>query len=77
MEAPPAAAPAQDKVPFWQTVAYGFHADAQDLARKTFTLLERDLQQTGTIHECYHPDSGAPNFNADFLSWNVLALLMR
>ncbi len=41
------------------------------------TLLENDLSATGTLHECYHPDSGEPKFNAGFMSWNLLGLLME
>lgn len=55
----------------------GYTNEAAELAYKTQRLLLDDLQHTGTLHECYHPDSGAPNFNAGFISWNVLALLMR
>lgn len=55
---------------------YGFHDDAAALACRTRTLLTNDLERTGTMHECYHPDTGVPNFNAGFLSWNVLSLLM-
>ncbi len=55
---------------------YGYDADARQLAENTVALLERDLQTTGTLHECYHPDSGQPNFNEGFMSWNVLALAM-
>ncbi|MFZ4778989.1 MAG: MGH1-like glycoside hydrolase domain-containing protein [Terrimicrobiaceae bacterium] len=58
-------------------IRYGYHADADELANKTRAVLENDLQKTGALHECYHPDTGAPNFNAGFLSWNVLALLMK
>ncbi|GAT32278.1 putative isomerase [Terrimicrobium sacchariphilum] len=56
---------------------YGYHSDAATLARKTRALLENDLAATGTLHECYHPDSAQPNFNSGFISWNVLALLME
>jgi len=56
---------------------YGYEADANALAEKTRMLLVDDLQKTGTLHECYHPDTGAPNFNAGFLSWNILAVLMK
>lgn len=56
---------------------YGYHSDAKTLGSKIRSLLELDLQKTGTIHECYHPDTGAPNFNDGFLSWNILASLMR
>ena len=55
---------------------YGFIREANDLAEKTRRLLAQDLAQTGTLHECYHPDTGAPNFNGGFLSWNPLVLLM-
>jgi putative isomerase len=55
---------------------YGFAADARNLADKTVRLLQQDLEQTGTLHECYHPETGKPNFNSGFLSWNVLAALM-
>jgi putative isomerase len=58
-------------------VRFGLHDDAASLADKTRRLLENDLARTGTLHECYHPDTGAPNFNANFLSWNLLALRMR
>ncbi|MBW7895495.1 MAG: hypothetical protein H3C27_10315 [Opitutaceae bacterium] len=55
---------------------YGLQAEADDLARRTRALLTNDLASTGTLHECYHPDTGSPNFNAGFLSWNTLVLLM-
>jgi putative isomerase len=56
---------------------YGYTNEAADLASRIHKLLEEDLAKTGCLHECYHPDTGAPNFNARFLSWNVLALLMQ
>lgn len=56
---------------------YGYETDATALADKTRMLLAGDLQKTGTLHECYHPDTGAPNFNGGFLSWNILAVLMK
>jgi len=56
---------------------YGYEADANTLAEKTRSLLSGDLQKTGTLHECYDPDTGAPNFNGGFLSWNLLAAMMR
>jgi putative isomerase len=61
----------------WDALArYGFATEADALAQKTTELLLADLERTGTLHECYHPDTGAPNFNADFFSWNCLALAM-
>lgn len=55
---------------------YGYTTDCSQLASKIRALLEQDFQQTGTLHECYSPETAQPNFNANFLSWNVLALLM-
>jgi putative isomerase len=55
---------------------YHYHAEADALGAKTVELLESDLAKTGKLHECYHPETGKPNFNDDFLSWNVLAGLM-
>lgn len=55
---------------------FGFHEEAGRLASKTRCLLQQDLMATGTLHEHYHPDTGAPNFNAGFIDWNILAHLM-
>ena len=52
---------------------YGFAKDAQEIAEKIVALLGGDLERHGEFHECYHPDSGAPNFNSGYLSWNVLS----
>ena len=57
-------------------VRYGFFREADDLAKKTIALLQRDLSRDETLHEYYHPDSGAPLMNPGFLSWNVLVLEM-
>jgi len=57
-------------------VRYGFSKEADDLARKTVKLLQRDLSGEGILHEYYHPDSGAHLMNPGFLSWNVLVLEM-
>lgn len=56
--------------------SYGFDRDAAELAAKTRRLLCRDIAEQGTIHEYYHPDTGYADYNAGFLSWNVLAVLM-
>lgn len=53
---------------------YGFTAEAASLAAQTMKLLSDDLHASGTFHECYHPDTGRPNFNGGFLSWNALVL---
>lgn len=52
---------------------YGFAKDALEIAEKIVALLGGDLERHGEFHECYHPDSGAPNFNSGYLSWNVLS----
>ncbi|MES2307618.1 MAG: trehalase family glycosidase [Verrucomicrobiota bacterium] len=56
---------------------YGYDILANKISDATLRLLEKDLKKTGTLHECYHPDTGKPNFNKDFISWNVLALCMK
>lgn len=57
--------------------SYGFDQDAAELATKTRKLLSADIKRNGTIHEYYHPDTGYADYNAGFLSWNVLATLMK
>jgi len=56
---------------------YGYHQDACLLAQKTLHLLKSDLDNSGVLHEYYHPDTGKPNFNHGFFSWNILASLMK
>ncbi|MFA6288925.1 MAG: trehalase family glycosidase [Opitutaceae bacterium] len=51
---------------------YGYHEEATELKDKIVALLSGDLERHGHLHECYHPDTGKPNFNQGFLSWNVL-----
>ena len=51
---------------------YGYDQDAAEIAGKIIALLGGDLDKTDDFHECYHPDTGEPNFNAGYLSWNVL-----
>lgn len=55
---------------------YSFHKEAADLAQKTVSMLAADLAKTGTLHEYYHPDTGAPLSHAGFLDWNLLVLEM-
>lgn len=52
---------------------YGYKSEAQELARKTVTLLERDLHSSGGTNECYNPETGEPAAGGKFLSWNLLA----
>ena len=57
-------------------VKYGFEDDARELAEKTIRLFGRDLEQTGSLHEYYHPDSGDPIVTRGFQNWNFLVLNM-
>jgi putative isomerase len=49
---------------------------AQKICCRTLMLLARDLRESGTMHECYDADSGAPLWAKGFLSWNALGLGM-
>jgi len=55
---------------------YGFRAEAAELARKTVSLLAEDIRRTGTLHECYEPETGAPIMKPDFINWNLLGETM-
>lgn len=56
--------------------ASGHHQLAQTICRGTLKLLAHDLRVSGSMHECYHADSGAPLWAKGFLSWNALGLGM-
>ena len=56
---------------------YGFSAEAERIARGSLSLLARDLEKTGCLHEYYRPDSGEPVMNGGFINWNILALTMQ
>lgn len=55
---------------------YGYDQDARELADKTLKLLQSDIESSGCLHECYHPETGEPNFNHGFFSWNILVSQM-
>lgn len=57
-------------------VAYGYTADARDLAEKTVLLLGRDLERFGAMHEYYEPVTGEPVLNRGFQNWNLLVMNM-
>ena len=56
---------------------YGFYREAEELAKKTVFLLEKDLAACGELHEYYDPESGDPIINPGFQNWNLLSLNMR
>lgn len=55
---------------------YGFDAEAAELSNRTIRLLARDLAESGTLNEYYHPDTGAPLSHKGFMNWNHLVLEM-
>lgn len=55
---------------------YGFEEQAKEMAVKTADLFEKDILQTGTLHEFYHPDTGEGLRTPDFQNWNCLVLNM-
>jgi putative isomerase len=55
---------------------YGFLEQAREICEKTVTLLGKDLESTGMLHEYYVPSSGEPVMNGGFLNWNLLVLNM-
>ena len=52
---------------------YGYRKQAVQLAQNTQTLLIRDLKATGGMNECYNPDTGKPEGDDHFVSWDLLA----
>lgn len=55
---------------------YNFIDDAVELCEKTVDLLEKDLNETNSLHEYYNPFNGRPVMNGGFVNWNILALNM-
>jgi putative isomerase len=55
---------------------YGYIDKAISLAGKTITLLGKDIEKSGTLHEYYVPESGEPIMNGEFLNWNLLVVNM-
>ena len=55
---------------------YGFIEEAREMKERSVRLLERDLAESGCLHEYYDPDTGKPVMNGGFINWNVLVLNM-
>lgn len=55
---------------------YGYVEEATELAEKTIELLGRDLEESGELHEYYHPETGEGIINPGFQNWNLLSLNM-
>lgn len=55
---------------------YGYRKEAQLIYERSLTLLGRDLEKTGSLHEYYNPFDGEPVMNGGFINWNILVLNM-
>lgn len=53
--------------------AYGFKADAMNIAMRIVNLLAHDIEQNGCMHEYYDGETGQPVIKPHFISWNILA----
>lgn len=51
--------------------------EALELADRTQHLLVADFEKTGGMNENYNPETGAPDANGHFVSWNLLAEHMK
>jgi len=51
---------------------YGFQREAVQLARTISTLVMRDIDTTGGMHENYDAESGEPLAAPNFVGWNIL-----
>ncbi len=56
---------------------YGYKPEAAELATKTERLLIEDFRKSGGMNENYDPETGAPDANGHFVSWNLLAEHMK
>jgi len=57
-------------------VRYGMDREARELVRRTVALYGKDLNDNGTLHEYYNPDTGEGLINPGFQNWNYLILNM-
>lgn len=57
-------------------VAKGYKKEATDLALRVLGTMLNGLNQTGTLFENYHAETGEPLWAPQFISWNILALEM-
>ncbi len=56
---------------------YGFREEAEEMCARSVRLLEKDLEESGSLHEYYDPATGRPVMNGGFINWNILALNMQ
>jgi len=61
---------------FKAALRYGHERFALEIAARTIRLLGRDLEQLGTFHEYYSPESGEPIITPGFRDWNLLVIEM-
>ena len=59
---------------FQSLLHYNYLEEARVLGEKIVTLLGKDLEKNGALHEYYVPETGEGVMNKGFLNWNLLAL---
>lgn len=52
---------------------YGYYPEAETIARNLLTMLCRDIEENGAMHEYYNPETGTSGINLGFMNWNALA----
>lgn len=52
---------------------YGYDREAEIIARNLLTMLSRDIEENGAMHEYYNPETGSSKINLGFMNWNALA----
>ena len=55
---------------------YGYQEEAKALAETIVTVLGRDIEGCGEMHEYYDPETGEGVNNPGFQNWNLLSLNM-
>lgn len=58
-------------------VKYGFLSEAREIGEKTVKLFEKDIEESGELHEYYDPESGEPILNPGFQNWNLLSINIK
>lgn len=57
-------------------LAYEFKQEAIELSLRVLSTMLKGLNETGTLFENYHAETGEPLWAPQFISWNILALEM-
>lgn len=57
---------------FRALINYGYEDEARALAETMISMLGKDIEDCGEMHEYYHPDTGEGIHGQGFQSWNLL-----